>query len=76
VNLGQTWAAADIRVNNREFLVKSIKMHWLLHLVFSEGALKREIADYANEKILRPRDISVQTFQVYEGQLMIMYEER
>jgi hypothetical protein len=31
----KVWAAADVRANNRgEFLVKSIKMHWLLHAVF------------------------------------------
>lgn len=73
----KTWAAADIRVNNRgEFLVKSIHMHWLLHLVFSEGALKREIADLTNEKVLRPRGITVLAFQVYEGKLFIIYEQR
>ena len=55
----KVWAAADVRVDNRgEFLVKSIQMHWLLHVVFSKDALKREIADYANEKILRPQGLS------------------
>jgi hypothetical protein len=73
----KVWAAADIRVDNRsEFVVKSLKMHWLLHAVFTEDALKREIADYANEKILRPKGLSMLAFQVTEGKLFIAYEGR
>jgi zinc-ribbon domain len=73
----KVWATADLRVDNRgEFVVKSLKMHWLLHLVFSEGALKRELADYANQKIVRPNRLTVVAFQVTEGKLFIAYEAR
>ena len=71
------WAAADLRVNNRgEFVLKSVKMHWLLHLLFSESGLKREIAEYANEKVIRPKGLFVLAFQVSEGKLFIVYESR
>jgi hypothetical protein len=73
----KVWAAADIRVNHRgEFVVKSIQMHWLLNVIFTESGLKREIANYANEKIVRPKGLSVLAFQVSEGQLFIAYESR
>jgi hypothetical protein len=73
----KVWAAADMRVDNRgEFVVKSVQMHWLLHTLFSEGALKREIADYANDKVLRPNMLSLLAFQVNEGKLYIAYEGR
>jgi hypothetical protein len=73
----KVWAAADIRVNNRgEFVVKSIHMHWLLHAVFSERALKNEIADYANKKIVSPRGVYLLAFQVSDGKLFIAYETR
>jgi hypothetical protein len=71
------WAAVDVRVNNRgQFVVKTIQMHWLLNAVFSESALKREIANYANEKIVRPKGLSVLAFQVTDGKLYIAYESR
>jgi hypothetical protein len=73
----KVWAAADMGVDKRgEFVVKSLRMHWLLYVLFSEGALKGEIADYANEKILRPRGLSLLAFQVSEGKLFIAYEGR
>jgi len=73
----KVWAAADLRVDNRgEFVVKSIQMHWLLHLVFSEGALKRELADYANQKIIRANGLTLLAFQVTEGKLFLAYEGR
>jgi hypothetical protein len=73
----KVWSAADIRVNNDgEFLVKSIKMHWLLHALFSEDALKRDIAEIANEKLVRSRGLYLLAFQVSEGKLFIAYEGR
>jgi len=73
----KVWASTDLRVDNRgELVVKSVKMHWLLHLVFSEGALKRELADYANQKIVRANGLTVLAFQVTEGKLFIAYEGR
>lgn len=73
----KVWAAGDIRVNNRgELVVKSVKMHWLLQVLFTEGGLKREIADYANTDILRPKGIYLLAFQVTDGNLYIAYEPR
>jgi hypothetical protein len=73
----KVWAAADIRVNtDGEFVVKSIKMHWLLHALFSEDALKREIAKVANEKYVQLNGLSVLAFQVTDHQVFIAYTER
>lgn len=73
----KVWAAGDIRVNNNgEIVVKSVKMHWLLHVLFTEGGLKREIADYANTDILRPKGLYLFAFQVTDGKLYIAYEQR
>jgi hypothetical protein len=73
----KVWAAADIRVNtNGEIMVKSLKMHWLLHILFSEDALKREIADIANEKFVQPKGLYLLAFQVTNRLLFIAYEER
>jgi hypothetical protein len=73
----KVWAAADVRVNSRgDFVVKSIKLHWLLNAVFTKSALKREIADFANEKIARPTGLNILAFQVSEGKLFIAYEGR
>jgi hypothetical protein len=73
----KVWAAADMRVNNRgEFVVKSMKMHWLLNVLFSESALKREIAQTINEKIVRPKGLFMLAFQVSEGKLFVAYEPR
>jgi hypothetical protein len=73
----KVWAAADVRVNNRgEFLVKSIKMHWLLNAVFSQDGLKREIVNYANDKIIRPKGLNMLAFQVSDGKLFVAYEGR
>jgi len=66
-----------MRVNNRgEFVVKSMKMHWLLNVLFSESALKREIAQTINEKIVRPKGLFMLAFQVSEGKLFVAYEPR
>jgi hypothetical protein len=71
------WAAADLRVNNRgEFVIKSMKMHWLLNVLFSESALKRELAKTINEKIVRPKGLFMLAFQVSEGKLFVAYESR
>jgi hypothetical protein len=73
----KVWAAADMRVNTSgELAVKSIKMHWLLHVLFSEDALKREITDVANEKFIQPNGLTLLAFQVTEGKIFIAYEGR
>jgi hypothetical protein len=73
----KVWVAADVRVNNRgEFLVKSLKMHWLLNGLFTQDSLKREIANYANEKLVRPKGLNMLAFQVSDGKLFIAYEAR
>jgi hypothetical protein len=73
----KVWAAADIRVNtNGELVVKSLKMHWLLHILFSENGLKREIEKIANEKFIQPDRLYLLAFQVTDRQLFIAYERR
>lgn len=73
----KVWAAADLRVNNSgDFVIKSVKIHWLLHALFSEAALKREIVNDVNEKIVRPKGLFLLAFQVSEGRLFIAYEAR
>ena len=73
----KVWASADLRVDsNGYFVVKSLKMSWLLNVLFSESALKREIANYANENIVQPRKLFVLAFQVTDGNLFIAYKTR
>ncbi len=71
------WASADLRADNKgDFMVKSVKMNWLMNLIFSNGALKREIANFTNDKILNPNGLQLLAFQVTEGKLFIAYEQR
>ncbi len=73
----KVWAAADLRVNNSgDFVIKSMKMNWLLHVLFSEAALKREIVKDVNEKIVHQKGLLMLAFQVSEGRLFIAYESR
>jgi hypothetical protein len=73
----KVWAAADLRVNaDGELVAKSIKMHWLLQVLFSEDGLKREITKLAAEKYIQPNGVKLLAFQVSEGKLFIAYEGR
>lgn len=45
-------------------------------IIFSKKNLRKEIADYANEKIFQPKGLTLLAFQFSEGKLFIVYEGR